>query len=257
MLRGIYSALAGLGVQQARLELISNNLANASTPGFKQQQLEVEPFARYLLLALGEGRGPGLPAVPRKLGEVAYGAAVTAVHTDWSPGLLQETGQYTDLAITGPGYFTVQVSDGSRTYQCYTRAGGFQVNAQGYLEDRQGNLLLAEDGPVQVGQDKFTVYSDGTVETADGQRRKLLLVDFARPELLRKLGNNYYLTDQAPLPAQQPGIKQGFLEKSNVDVVAQSAGLMELMRAYEAGQRIIQVHDELLHTAINQIGVIK
>lgn len=257
MLRGIYSSLAGLGVQQARLELISNNLANASTPGFKQQQVEVQPFARYLLLAMGGSQAPGLPVSRRKLGEVAYGAAVTAVHTDWSPGLLQETGRYTDLAITGRGYFTVQVSDGRNTYQCYTRAGSFKVNEQGYLVDMQGNLLLAEDGPLQVGEGRFTVYGDGTVETADGQRRKLRLVEFAAPELLRRQGNNYFITDQSPLPAQQPGVKQGFLEKANVDVVAQSAGLMELVRAYEAGQRIIQVHDELLNTAINQIGVIK
>ena len=142
MIRGIYAAASGMGVQQARMDVISNNLANLSVPGFKGSSVTAAPFSELLLVAAELPDGTKTPPGWNAVGSLSYGAAVTAVRIDPSGGTLKETNSHMDLAITGDGYFAVNVpsaDDPGRV--AYTRDGSFNRDAEGYLVTSTGHRV--------------------------------------------------------------------------------------------------------------------
>lgn len=256
MIRGLFTAASGLGVQQARIDVLSNNIANISTNGFKQDSVISKQFPEMLLLGKSQENLAG-----RKLsrwapvGRTNQGVAVAGVVTDHSPGVLQETGRYTDLALAGKGFFTVQTGDG-RVF--YTRDGQFHTDSRGYLVDSRGGRVLTDNGPALVGSTEFKVNAKGEITLADGTTFKLKVVDFDNPQELVKEGNNYLSAPSGGgAEAANPGVTQGYLERSNVDLASQMVNMVEVLRVYEAGQKLIQAHDELLGTVINQVGTVK
>ena len=170
MLRGLYAAAAGMDLQQVVLNVTSNNLANATTPGFKQDRVVVTSFPELLLWHLE--REP-----VRAVGTWPYTAAVAATVTDLTPGSLQETGHATDLALAGDGYFTVETPEGER----YTRHGSFRIDGEGYLVTVHGDRVLGEEGPLRVEGPDFTVAGDGTVRRQGATVGRLALARFADP----------------------------------------------------------------------------
>ncbi|WP_027718831.1 flagellar hook-basal body protein [Desulfovirgula thermocuniculi] len=256
MIRGIYTAASGLGVAQARLEVLANNLANATTPGFKADRLVQEPFWPHLLAAREEGdftRG----ALPwRPVGYSYQGVMVREVRTDFSPGPLKETGRRTDIALGRPGAFlAVETPQGER----YTRDGSLGVDAQGYLVDSRGHRVLGEGGYLQVGSGDFKINPNGEVFAADGRPvGRLRVVEFADPALLEKAGDGYFAAPPGEAqPAANPEVHQGFLEGSNTDPAASAVGIMQAVRAYGANQRLLQAHDHLLELAVNRVGEVR
>lgn len=256
MIRGLFTAASGLGFQQARMDVISNNIANISTNGFKQDNVTSKQFPEMVLLGKIEETVSG-----RKMsrwspvGSTNQGVAVSGVITDYSRGVMRETGRYTDLAIGGNGFFTVETNDGR---VLYTRDGQFHTDDQGYLADSRGGRVLTDNGPVQVGSAEFTVNSAGEIILADGTTLKLKIMEFENPGDLVKEGNNYLSAPSGGgSDSVNPGVAQGYLEMSNVEITSQVVSMVEVLRAYEAGQKLIQAHDELLGTVINQVGTVK
>jgi flagellar basal-body rod protein FlgG len=238
------------------MDAVSNNLANVSTSGYKQDTVLTKQFREMLL------QEKAVDNIGRRItrwspvGYTNQGVAVSGFVTDYSAGVLRETRKNTDLALSGQGFFTVQTK-GENSGVLYTRDGQFNIDAEGYLVDSRDSRVLSEAGPVQVGEADFTVDSSGVISLADGSTYTLRIVEFDAPENLTKVGDNYFdAAGAADKAAESPGVAQGYLEQSNVILATQMVHMMELMRSYEAGQKAIQAQDELLAKAINEVGTV-
>jgi len=262
MLRGLYSSAAGMDVQQARVEKISNNLANASTPGYKREEVFLKSFPEHLLIQQGGPKrteGPPLNNPVTTIGPLGNGSLIAGTATDYGVGILKEIGNLTDIAIMGPGFFVVRIAgqeDPDQVY--YTRGGNFQVDNEGYLMLNGKYHVLGEAGVIRVENDNFTVSADGSIDAGGTAVDRLRLVEFADRSDLTKEGEALF--SAPPDSAGQAAgttVVQGKLEMSNVNVIEEIAQSIAVMRAYEANQRIIQNYDEILNKAVNQVGSIR
>src|SRR5437764_8890312 len=207
MIRGIYTAAAGLATAQLRLGIVSNNVANASTPGYKQDQLPDEvgraiDLQRYAVDSQG-----------RPVGSITLGPQVGLSQLDLTAGPIQETSNPLDLAIAGSGFFTTQAPDGTTRY---TRDGGFHADADGTLLARDGSPVLDDSGqpiPLPTGSD-IAVAADGTVLADGNPLAKVQVVDFAPGTQLNKVGNGMFTAPNGTLPQPTNGVQlyQGYLE---------------------------------------------
>lgn len=247
MLRGLYAAGAGLNLQQVTLDVVANNIANATTDGFKNDRVGAASFPELLVWRLE-------PPKPQPVGTTAFGTVVAVIETDYRQGLLENTGELRDVALLGPGFFVVETGTGER----YFRGGTLFVDREGYLVTAAGERLLGEGGPVQVGTSNFSVGRDGTVYV-DGQPvDRLLVVEFPDRRALVKEGNGYFRADGAPWEAAtETEVLQGYREASNVDLTAEMTRLLEGLRAYQLNQRVLRTQDELLGKAVNQVGKVR
>lgn len=262
MLRGLYSSTTGMNVQQAKVENISNNMANSTTPGYKKEEILIQSFPEKLLIEQGgPKRKDGLPLQKpaAKIGSLGTGSLVAGTVTDYTPGTLQETGNPTDIAIRGPGFFVVSDSTQEEPDQVYfTRTGLFKVDQEGFLTLNGRYRVLGEAGEIRVGSDKFTIAPDGTIDTGGTVVDKLRLVEFDDLNILSKSGEGLFTGPRgSEKQAAATTVVQGRLETSNVNIIDEMAQLITVMRAYEANQRIIQNYDEILNKAVNQIGSIR
>ncbi len=236
-----YIALSRQMVLRNQMDVVANNIANASTPGFKAEMMlmsEVE---------LPAERGVDLSYVQD-----------FATARDFSPGSVRATGNPLDLAVQGDGFFAVQTPDGVR----YTRVGRFQLDANGTLVTSQGYPVLAGGGPVTLDPDDgpVNVAEDGSISTDlafGGQQQvvagKLDLVDFADRGQLAPAENNLFdAKDQQPTAATGK-IAQGMLEDSNVRPIIEMTSLIEVTRNYQAMQRFLDSEHERQRRAISSI----
>ena len=152
MLRGIYIAASGLLAESARQDVIANNLANATTTGFKRSESTASPFGEMLLHNMGER---GAPAI----GTMAMGAQVDGIDRIDSQGALRFTGNRLDMALIGTGNFTIDTPNGRR----YTRAGSFGLDASGHLVTKEGNDVLGVAGPITLDRGEVKIAADGTI----------------------------------------------------------------------------------------------
>jgi flagellar basal-body rod protein FlgF len=225
MERGLYIAAAGMVAEMVRQDQIANDLANAATPGYKSDRSQQRSFSDLLLQNTKTGETVGT------LGE---GPLITKQVTDLSPEALRSTGEPTDLAIAGPGYFAVQTSNGVR----YTRDGSFKAAANGTLTDQLGNTVLGADRkPVKVN-------ADGTVDVSK-------VGNFALTGV-KKQGDAYFTGTAAG--AGKGEVQSGHLEGSGVDAGRTMVDMMASLRAFEAGQKAIQTIDGTLQQAAGQVG---
>jgi flagellar basal-body rod protein FlgG len=249
MIRGIYTTAAGLATAQLRLGVVSNNIANVSTPGYKQDRLpeEVGKSLDLLKFAVGaDGKG---------VGSITLGPSVGVSQLDLAAGPIQETSNPLDLAIAGTGFFGVQRPDGSTAY---TRDGGFQTDATGTLRTRDGSAVLdTNNQPIQLptGTD-ISFAADGTVLAGANQVAQLQVVEFAPGAQLNKVGNGMFTAQNGAQPQAATGsqLYQGYLEGSNVDMTESMVATMNLVRAYEANQKLLQMQDETLKSTVNEVG---
>ena len=227
MERGLYIAASGMLAEQVRQDQIANDLANASTPGYKADRTSQAGFGELLLANSATGATVG-----------AQGTAVqvSAVETDFTPKPAKDTGEPLDFAIVGEGFFAVQTARGTR----YTRNGQFTADAQGRLVTAQGDPVLGRGGrPVTVG-------ADGRVDP-----RPLEVVDLRNP---RKDGDS--LVTGTPAGAAAGQVRAGALEASGADAARSMVDMIASMRAFEAGQKVIQTIDETLGKAATQVGAV-
>lgn len=245
MIRGMYEASASMATSMARLIYLGNNLANVSTPGFKQDVSAPHAFHEMLLRRLGDGQSSDI------IGSLTSIVIKDRPKIDLSQGMLRETGRPLDLALSGSGFFAVE-KNGS-TY--YTRNGTFNVDATGILRTSDGGAVLGESGPITVGDGKFSVEEDGAVAVNNTVSDHLKLVDFPEGTDLVKRGHSYFDAGAAaPTPTANVGVLQGYLESANVDVVNSMLELLTSRKTYSASQRTLQLSDSVLQKAVTELG---
>lgn len=246
MIRGLYTAASGMVAEAMRTDVISNNLANANTAGYKKDVAVTKDFASILISRVNDGAN--VPVI----GSLGLGTVVDEVATIHSTGPVRMTGNAFDLAIEGKGFFAVQTPQGVR----YTRNGTFAQNTRGELITNEGYPVLGENGNIRIGQGaKMVVGTDGSI-TVDGQPvQKMQMVEFADEKQLIKEGGSLYNTsaDQTPTPATGI-VRQGCLELSNVNVVGEMVNLISNYRAYEINSKVVQSHDQMIGKAVNDVG---
>jgi len=271
MLRGYYTAASGMLAQMQRQQVITNNLANINTPGYKSDQSSLHSFKNMLIQRLG----PSATSNPI-IGGLSTGVYMQEDVPDFSAGSVQETDQATDLALvptqvptnanTGrPGtlFFAVQQADGSIAY---TRNGQFAVDPRGRLETANGDLVLGANGqPITVGLENFKVESDGRIYENDRLTGRIGVAYAANPDQMVKLGNDLYKAgaDGNTLPFAlgngQIGfnIQQGFIESSNVSPEQSMTDLMGAYRTFQANQQVLKAYDQSMQLVANKVGQVE
>lgn len=247
MIRGLYNASSSMVSLGKRMEVATTNLANVQTNGFKQDRTAIATFAEQFLSRVS-GAENSSPVGPLGLAEVT-----TIPETDWGQGALQPTGRELDLALSGSGFFTIETPEGIR----YTRNGAFTRNAQGQLVTGTGRLVLGVDGPLQMPSGEIKVAPDGTVNVDGAPVGRLRISEFADPSVLRRYGNTELgPEDPTVQPVDSPTtvVHQATVESSNVDMTATMTTIIEIQRAYEANQRMIQSQNDLTGRAVNDIA---
>ncbi len=257
MIRSLYTAATGMVANQTYVDNISNNLSNVNTTGFKKQQIEFEDLMYQNLQKPGGELEDGNRA-PVGI-QIGLGTRVVATNHVFLQGNLQQTGNSTDVAIEGDGFFQVRMPSGEIGY---TRTGAFKINAEGYLTTSQGYLL---EPSVNIPDDtkSMTISADGLVSVvrpADGLAEEIGQLELARfvnpAGLLAQGGNIYTQSDASGMPiVGAPGeeglgtVKNQYVEMSNVQMVEEMVGMIIAQRAYEISSKAITTSDEMLQTA--------
>ncbi|MGI6604908.1 MAG: flagellar hook-basal body protein [Firmicutes bacterium] len=237
MLRGLYTAAAGMMAQQQRLDVVANNLANAATPGYRADVAVTAATPGLFIQRLHDALD-NFSRRPVPVGFLGTGAAVSEVAMLERGGSLKETGNPHDFALAGDGYFVVNTPRGVR----YTRNGSFQVNALGELTTSEGYQVLTRSGAPARADDPNLVTD-------------LAVAVEPRGAALTKEGNSLFASEQ-PLPLGEGTVLQGVLEEANVTAVEAMVELISAMRAYEAGQKAIQTQDQTLDKLLNEVAKI-
>lgn len=260
MIRSLNTAASGMKAQQTSMDVIANNIANASTTGFKKSRAEFEDLMYQTLQE--PGTATGLNSVTPTGVQVGHGTRVTGVDKSFDQGSTKVTEAAFDMEIQGAGFFPLQMANGQIAY---TRDGSFKKGPDGRLQDKNGNFLQPEitippnatgveisaDGQVNV------VIEDGVEPQNVGQ---IQIVGFVNPAGLRSVGGNLFIpTAGSGVPQQAvPGqaglgtIAQGQLETSNVNIVDEMVNMITTQRSYETNSKVIQASDQMLQ-AINNL----
>jgi flagellar basal-body rod protein FlgG len=253
----LWAAKTGLDAQQTEMAVISNNLANVNTTGFKQDRAVFEDLLYQNQTQAGADTSQTTQA-PSGM-SIGTGVRVVSTEKDYSQGSLTQTGNPLDLAIQGQGFFQIQMPDGTIAY---SRDGTFQTNAQGQLVTSSG-YLLQPGITIPQGAQSVTIGSDGTVsvtlagQSAPTQVGQLQLANFINPAGLAPIGGNL-LEQSAASGSPQTGspgtngfgtLSQGQLESSNVNVVEELVNMIQTQRAYEMNSKAINTVDQMLQYA--------
>ncbi|SHI38060.1 flagellar basal-body rod protein FlgF [Lutispora thermophila] len=258
MIRGLYISASSAFTEGKRIDTISNNIANVNTTGFKKDLYVTQSFPELLTLKMG-GESPNisgvkLPAPLNTIGTMNAGVHTSFVFTDFSQGSHAPTNNPLDLAIAGNGFFTVETNAGER----YTRDGSFSLDSQGYLVTKDGHRVLGEKGYIQINGEDIKINEKGEIYSNEQLVDRLKLVDFEDYMALMKEGNNLYTIISEEWTNNEKAftgsVKQGYVEGSNVNAVKEMTEMITMYRAYEANQKLIKAHDELLEKAVNEVG---
>ncbi|MGJ7045372.1 flagellar basal-body rod protein FlgF [Thermoanaerobacterium thermosulfurigenes] len=246
MLRGLYTASSGMIAQQKIVDVLSNNIANVNTAGYKKDTVTTMAFPDYMVTRSG---GDNMP-YNGNIGTMDYGVLVETFNTNFSEGDIEKTDGKLDFAIDGSGFFTVSTPSGVR----YTRDGSFTLNNNGYLVTKDGYYVLGQNGPIQLNNGDISVDESGNISVNGQVVDKLNIVDFANYNTLRKEGNNLFFTTGGQAIPATSKVKQGYLEGSNVNPVDEMVTMISAMRTYEANQKSVSAFDETLDKSVNEVG---
>ncbi len=245
MIRGLYTSASGMMAEMVRNDLTANNLANVNTTGYKKDTAVFKSFPEVLLNRVNDHR-PGEVSRQAGIGTLGTGAIVDEIITSHEPGQLRESSNPFDLAISGDGFFVVRNQNGT----FYTRNGSFTLDGQGYLVTSQGDNVMGQAGPVQLGSSgNVVVDGAGRITVNDNQAAVLRLVTITDKAGLTKVGDSMFTGGQAAegITGQ---VKQRFSEASNVNALTEMVNMITIMRAYEANQKMILAHDQTLAQAM-------
>lgn len=288
MLKGLYTAYTGMINEQHRMDVLTNNLANATTNGFKKEGTTSEAFdtvLAYKIKDLSEaGNLPRPMATNRPVDEAEasnplnetymdrrvsrtglnLGVKIGENYVDYSEGPIKETGNVLDLALTDRGFFSIQYTNkAGETSIKYTRDGNFTMNAQGYLTTQDGDFVLDEDGQriqLDPGRD-ISINTNGDIFQEGEIVATVDVTDFEDYNYLERFGENLFQPvdgateiDREAM-AEELGtntqIHSGFLEMANISVVTEMVNMITLQRQYESNQKVITTYDDTLEQAVN------
>jgi len=266
--------------QQFRLDAVANNLANVDTDGYKK---DVAAFKAFPELLIRRQEDDGVYHIPFGsadaapiVGKMGMGVELNELYTNFEQGKAKETQSDFDVMLDGRGFLAVATPYGER----YTRNGSFVLGKEGFLETKEGYPVLGENGPIRVKDNNFLIDKDGGVwinaaypddpeimvsrDKNEWEDKLLLdtlkLVEFDLDRYLEKQGSSLYRESDTSGPAmimeegRRPKVIQGFIEGSNVDPVVEMIQMIEVNRAYEANQKVIQTEETALGTLINQVA---
>jgi flagellar basal-body rod protein FlgG len=257
----LWAAKTGLDAQQTRMAVVSNNLANVNTTGFKRGRAVFEDLLYQNVSQVGGATSQDTQSASGM--SLGTGVKVVATEKIFTQGSLNQTGNSLDLAINGRGFFQILMPDGSFGY---TRAGDFQLNNQGQMVTSEGYVLQPGIN-IPTGAQSITIGADGTVsvqvagQSAPSQVGNIQLADFVNPAGLQPRGENLLVESAASGTAQTgtPGLSglgsigQGETESSNVNVVEEMVNMIETQRAYEMNTKAIQTTDQMLQYLSNNV----
>lgn len=255
MIRGLYIAASGMIARQAQMDNLTNNIANANTPGYKLQDMAFKSFDEAVISNMDNKVGS--TSFKRVIGSIEMGVAVDTTRTDFSQGNIEESDRNLDFAINGDGFFTVVDQNGTEKY---TRAGRFLVSADGRLVNASGCTVLGVDEngnktPIILDGESIKLQPDGSF-IIGGNTYRFAISRFQDLNSLDRDSDNMYVNagNEQPVLSQDTEVKQYALEASNVDIIDSITDMISIMRSYESNQKVIEYMDETLDKSVNQVG---
>lgn len=241
MLKGIYKAASGMIPRIKKQEITANNIANASTAGYKKDSV--------FLKELNAARQVQLPR--RSDWEQPM---IDQIYIDYSQGTFEQTGNTLDVAISGNGFFILENPESGE--QVFTRNGNFTADLEGFLVNSEGLRVMGDGGPIAVGAGAVNISDAGEVLIDDVEVGQLQVVDFPdKSELDRRDASSFTAPEGvASLPAEGYTVRQGFLERANINVIKEMVGMIITMRSYEAAAKAIQSQEDSLNALFNHVG---
>lgn len=244
MLKGIYKAASGMIPRIKQQEITANNIANASTPGFKKDSVflkELDSATRATIPRKSDWETP----------------MIDQVYTDFSQGSFEATSSALDMAIEGNGFFVLQSPEGDN--RVFSRNGNFAADSEGFLTNSDGYRVLGDGGPITVGGGAVAISESGDVSVNGESAGRLQVVDFSDKTALAKVGDASFSAPDGvePEAASRYSIRQGFLERSNIDVIKEMVGMIVTLRTFEAGSKAIQMQDDSLNALFSQVGKVR
>lgn len=237
MENSIYLGLSRQMTLSMDMQIIANNVANMSTPGYRGQNLVFEEY-----LSDPRGADDELSFVQNK-----------SQYDTTKAGPVKATENPLDIALNGPGFIGVEGGDGQTLY---TRAGNFTLNAEGTLLSSSGAPVAGQGGgeiTIPAGSTEIKIDEKGMVSNQDGQLGQIMIVEFENPQTLEPRGDNTYFTDSATMDAANTVVKQGYLEGANISPVLEMTRMIETMRTFQQVQNTLQTEHERLRGAIQKL----
>ena len=247
MVKGLYTAYTGMINEQNRMDVLTNNLANADTNGYKKEGATSQSFDSVLAYKIKDASIS--PNIPHGIGVANLGVKVGENYVDYSQGAFRVTSNTYDFALSGEGFFNVEFTDKEgNTSTKYTRDGSFVVDTDGFLVTKDGDFVLGSTGKIKLDPTQdVTCDTQGNIFQNNRRVATIKLTDFEDYDYLEHYGENYYQpVDGATEKAAKATVNQGYLEASNVQVVQEMVEMISVSRQYESNQKLITTIDDSL-----------
>ena len=247
MYKGFYNLASGVLTHQRNLDVIANNMVNVSTPGFKQDRYTATTFDEVMYSRVGNKDSIGT-----EIGGQSYIRATSDVETDFTQGTLEPTGLPLDFAISGEGFFAVENEDGE---VFYTRNGNFSLDDEGYLcLPGYGRVRSTDERPLRLQTDQITVDAQGMINYLEGGiLGQIGVYTFEDNANLQRDDLGFFTGDGAELSGTAK-ILNGYVERSNTDVVKQMTDMIAYQRSLQSATQVMKMYDGLMNQATTEIG---
>ncbi len=261
MLKGLYTAYTGMLNEQNRMDVLTNNLANSATVGFKKEGSTSQGFDSVLAYRIKDMEGSGTWR-DVNIGIGTPGVKIGENYVDYSQGAFRETGNTFDVAISGTGFFNIEFTNkAGETSTMYTRDGNFSLTKEGYLVTKDGDFVIGTNasgaqGHIQIDPNiQAAIDQSGRIIQNDKVVGTIRVSDFEDYNYLERYGENCFIpVEGAQIIEPDAKVVSGYLEQSNVQTVEEMVNLISVTRQYEANQKIIQTYDTSLEIAVNRLG---
>lgn len=247
MFQGFYNLTSGILTQTRNQNVISNNMTNVSTPGFKSDKYMSTTFREELMYRSGNIDKDN----KTEIGTMAMVRASDETVTDFDIGAVEPTNEIFDVALRGDGFFMVQTQDGIG----YTRDGSFILDDQGYLSLPSVGRVVGRNGFIRIGTDKIKIDSAGRIFSEDGRTAygQIAVVDFNNYDNMVKGGNGVFYTNEQAV-ASNTQMLWKYLERSNVDAVQEMVNMMSSQRALQSASQVLKMYDQIMGKAVTDLG---
>lgn len=249
MSRGFYALTSGMITQQRKIDLSSNNLANINTAGYKKEQAVTSNFGSLLI---NKYKQNGINEDVTPISNVSIIRTIIENNTIHSQGAMEETGNITDFAIMGAGFFAVDKGG----QMLYTRNGSFNIDEEGYLALKDIGRVQGEFGDIYIGGDKFDFVADGSIIVEGEAADKIAVYDFLDYNSLNKFGEGMFFSGEEPELVDYPKIANKTIERSNVDITEELTNMLSSQRALQTAAQAFKIYDMINDKAVNEIGKI-